>query len=327
MIDEREIRRICEDGISNDHPLELIIHRSEEPTELSTQLGELVEHLDGAVEALSVVEGSGADLPARPGLTLCNDERRNIHYLALPEGFETAPFLDALRGLAEPARDEGSAWANKLEGLTRTAELMVFIGPTCPHCPNAVQSAIQLSLASDKVTAIIIDVTRFPALAEQYAVKSVPFTLLDRTLGVTGVVAPGDLVEKLVARGTAEFEALVLDSLLGSSQLAEAIKMVQEAPELFVLLWRRSTMSSRVGLLLIAEEILEADEAALDGLVPELVDVLDLDDVALGGDTADLLGQIGHRDAVPALESLLHNANPDVVEIATDALEMIAERG
>jgi HEAT repeat protein len=54
--------------------------------------------------------------------------------------------------------------------------------------------------------------------------------------------------------------------------------------------------------------------------------VLAADDAALRGDTADLLGQIGHADAIEALTALTKDPNPDVAEIAAESLEAIQER-
>ena len=38
------------------------------------------------------------------------------------------------------------------------------------------------------------------------------------------------------------------------------------------------------------------------------------------------MGQIGHESAKPVLEELLKDSNPDVAEIAEEALEAIGDR-
>jgi HEAT repeat protein len=85
-------------------------------------------------------------------------------------------------------------------------------------------------------------------------------------------------------------------------------------------------MSLRMGLLMLVEEVLEADDTALDAIVGKLLPALHAEDAGLRGDTADLLGQIGHASAVPTLEALLNDPNPDVVEIVTEALEQIGQK-
>ena len=76
-------------------------------------------------------------------------------------------------------------------------------------------------------------------------------------------------------------------------------------------------------LMLATEEALAQDSASLDGLVPALGALLHADDDALRGDSADLLGEIGHPAAASALEEALDDPNPDVAEIAAEALEEV----
>jgi HEAT repeat protein len=78
--------------------------------------------------------------------------------------------------------------------------------------------------------------------------------------------------------------------------------------------------------MMAVEETLEADRSALDGLVSGLLPILPSEDAVLRGDTADLLGKIGHRAATDALHALLDDPNPDVAEIASEALEEIDDR-
>ena len=70
----------------------------------------------------------------------------------------------------------------------------------------------------------------------------------------------------------------------------------------------------------IAEEVLEQEPGALNGIVEGLTSVLNVDDVPLRGDTADLLGQIGSPEALDALRPLVDDPNEDIAEIAREAL-------
>ena len=90
-------------------------------------------------------------------------------------------------------------------------------------------------------------------------------------------------------------------------------------------LWSRSTLESRMGLFLVAEEVLQWNPDGLDSLAPALIAGLKGDgplaqDPTRKGDTADLLGQIGHSDARPVLEVLSRDPNEEVAEAAEDAL-------
>ena len=224
--------------------------------------------------------------------------------------------------------DTRQSWAERLSALKRPVELLVFVGATCPHCPGAVRSANRLALASPLVTVSIVDVQLHSSLAERFNVRSVPLTILDGELAVTGVVHPADLVDKILCRGDEGHGRNLLLSLVEQGRFDEVAGRIRTGPGAahFVALWKGSTTSLRLGLMMAVEEALEADRAALDGLVAGLLPVLTSEDAALRGDTADLLGRIGHRAATDALQALLDDPNPDVAEIASEALEEIDDR-
>ena len=72
---------------------------------------------------------------------------------------------------------------------------------------------------------------------------------------------------------------------------------------------------------------LEGSWEALARVYEQRIAALTADDAALRGDTADLLGKIGLPSAVEPLRGLLADENPDVAEIAQEAIDAIAEAG
>jgi alkyl hydroperoxide reductase subunit AhpF len=311
-------------------PLRLIFHGEDEETPLGRALADLATAIaQAAPEAVTVEPSTGPEPPSRPALTLAQGEQSHIHYLCLPEGQEGPPFVAALLGLAHRDGEDSEAWRDRLAKLERPAELLLFVSPACPHCAQAVQVANRLALASNQVTTSVIDVQRFEALAKRFSVSSVPLTILDGGLSLTGVIEPDKLIDHLLARDSAEAEAQRFESYIEAGRMDAAVATLTEGDGAshLVSAWRKSTTSSRMGLMLAAEEALEADRAALDGIVDDLIPTLQADDAALQGDTADLLGQIGVATAAKPLEALLKHPNPDVAEIAGEALEAIRSRG
>jgi len=141
-------------------------------------------------------------------------------------------------------------------------------------------------------------------------------------------VTARQLAEQIAARGSSEHDAQAFVSLVETGRVSDAAREIlagRGAPH-FLAAWQSSATSLRMGLLLAVEEALEEDPACLDGIVPELVKVLEVDDAALQGDTADLLGQIGRAEAADALRALRDHPNPDVAEIAAEAVGEIESR-
>ncbi|MFC1575804.1 thioredoxin family protein [Gemmatimonadota bacterium] len=242
------------------------------------------------------------------------------------------PILDfeALEAMVDPAMVE--AIEGPLGKLTKEVEVLLFIAPGCSACPHQVRTVAALALASENVSVEIVDVMQEPEFAGQYEIRSVPTTVVDDELIVVGVKHPVHMAELLLAREGPEGELALFAGLVETGRIVDAADRLLYGPEpaaafqAFLELWSKSTLSDRMGLTLVVEEALGQDPEGLDPLVPLLIAGLQGDgplpkDDARRGDTASLLGQIGHLDARPLLEILSRDPNPEVAEAAADAQE------
>jgi hypothetical protein len=327
MLSELDAREVREKLAGSKGSLEIIFHAAaEEKSALDRPLAEAARRIEAASGgALSVERGDGVGLAALPCLTIAHRGLGKIHYQAQPEGPEEPPFVEAVLGPTRDGVGATESWAERLSALKRPAELFVFVGATCPHCPGAARSANQVALATPLVTVSIVDVQLHAKLAEDFKVRAVPLTVLDGDLALTGVVRPAELVDKILSRDDDGHGKGVLLSLVEQGRFDQAADRMRTGPGAahFVDIWKGSATSLRIGLMMAVEEALEGDRAALDGLVADLLPILQAGDAVLRGDTADLLGKIGHRAATEALKALLEDPNPDVAEIASEALEEI----
>lgn len=240
------------------------------------------------------------------------------------------PILDfeALEALTNPA--EVQALEGPLEKLQKDTDILLFIAPGCAACPHQIRSVATLTLASPKIAVEIVDATREPEFAAQYGVRSVPTTVVDDELIMVGVIPAPELALRILAQQGPDRDTVVFASLVESGRFSDAAAHIWEGHgvEAFGELWRKSTMEQRVNLFLVAEEALAADEECMDALLPALLAGLEGEgplalDPSRRGDTADLLGRIGHPDARPALEALAKDGNPEVAEAAEEALEAL----
>jgi alkyl hydroperoxide reductase subunit AhpF len=328
MIEQLERKRLQQGLAEATHELTLRLHPAADLPKANEKLAEAAREIEVAAAGKLVVRpGDSRGLPALPALSLQAAGRDNIRYLALPEGQEAAPFIDLLVALGRGTRPEGD-WADGLQRLERPAEVLVFIAAACPHCPQAVRSALQLALASDAVRVAVIDAQFYEALAGRYKVRSVPTTVIDGGYTTIGVQPAPTLARQLIEREQPETVARAFHSMLDSGRVDAAAVWLAAGTALpaFVHAWRGSTTAARVGLMLCGQKALEQSRGALDPAVGDLIELLEADDAALRGDTADLLGQIGHPDAAGPIKKLLDDTNPDVAEIAEEALDGIMER-
>lgn len=246
------------------------------------------------------------------------------------------PVLDfeALEAMVDPALVE--SLEEFMAPLDREVDILLFVAPGCSACPHQVRTVAALTLANPNIAVEIVNVAEEPEFAAQYEVRAVPTTVIDDELIVVGVKHPQHMAELLLAREGPEGETALFANWLEAGRTADAADRLLYGPDAeatyhaFMNLWSRSTLQDRMGLTLMVEEALDVDEAGLDPLVPYLVAALQLEgpltaDDARRGDTAALLGNIGHPDARPVLEALSNDPNPEVAEAAREALEDLVE--
>ncbi len=221
-----------------------------------------------------------------------------------------------------------SSALNGLSDLNEPVEILIFIGQGCPNCPQAVKAAHELAAAHSLVTVSVKDVGEHDEMASRYQIRSVPTIVINEELTIVGVVTQEELAQRIVELQGPGAEDAIFVSLMDSGRIEDATAWLVNGRGIsaFAELWNKSTLEKRIGLSLTAQNAVDEAAESLDTLVDQIFPSLESDDAALRGDTADLLGAIGHESARTALQQLLEDSNEDVVEAAEDALGCIEER-
>ncbi len=125
-----------------------------------------------------------------------------IRFLGTPAGYEFLSLVHAvlLAGGREPALSEASR--TRLAELNDHRTVRVFTTPTCPHCPRAVNVAMEMAVTSPHVTAYAVEATEFPDLARQYRVTGVPKTIVNDEVEILGALPEDAFVEQALGHGT-----------------------------------------------------------------------------------------------------------------------------
>ncbi|MFO8058955.1 MAG: thioredoxin family protein [bacterium] len=169
----------------------------EEVSELSERIKlEVLDFVNDASEA----EKYGID--RIPAIVIKDDKDYGIRFFGVPAGYEFTTLIEDILmvakgdpGLSKDALEEAAQ-------INEKVNLEVFISPTCPVCPNMVKAAHKLAMASDNVTAAMVEATEFPHLIQKYDVQGVPHTMITEEYGFVGEVDVKQLAtEILVALG------------------------------------------------------------------------------------------------------------------------------
>ena len=79
----------------------------------------------------------------------------------------------------------------------------------------------------------------------------------------------------------------------------------------------------RIGVTALMEELKKLDSGNIAAALPNVLRFVSHKDPVVRGDISNLLGIIGCRDALPHLEKLMKDDNPNVTLIAKEAIEDI----
>jgi glutaredoxin-like protein len=128
-----------------------------------------------------------ADIPAVALLRDGADTR--IRFLGAPSGYEFMSLVDAV-ALAG-GDDSGLSPASRAllaAHVTTPTEILVFVTPTCPHCPRAVTLAHRMAVENPHIRATCVEATEFLDLSRRYRVTGVPKTVVNDSVEILGAL-------------------------------------------------------------------------------------------------------------------------------------------
>ncbi len=265
--------------------------------------------------------------PDKPSLTLRGKSSQNIHYLAAPEGHELQPFLDAISWLGG-ADVPDSERMRGLKDLCSPVELLILIAAVCPHCPQVVRLGLSMAVHQPLISLSVVDAVEFVDIASQFKVKSTPTTIVSSGLTLVGTIKAEDLIKGVLESDAGSSLTMVIDSMIKSGRAEDAGRLICEkkAARAILPIYLSREFSSRMGALVAIDEALGLNPRIMDTIVDDLIPLVFQEDVALRGDTAELLGKIGHPAAAPALRKAVEDTDPDVREAAVEALELLTSK-
>jgi len=249
--------------------------------------------------------------------------------LALPGGRELAPFLRSLIYYSHGETALKSRSLSALEGFITPTKVEVMMSMACPHCPLVVGLVNQLALASSYLEVSIVDVALFPDYAQEYGVRAVPAVVIDGQDQLVGDISDEVLVDNLTNRDPSSFHPETFKKIIKEGDAERLAGMMVAESNLYsgaLELLSDPDWSVRMGVMVALEEVAERNPDLVRNGYPYLLKLLDHEDRNQRGDTAYLLGRIGYASVLERLQVLLNDENPEVAEVAREAIEQIKER-
>lgn len=150
-----------------------------------------------------------------PATVVMGAKDYGMRFYGIPSGYEFNTLIEDIVAVSRGEHGLSAETVDKLSRLTDPVHLQVFVTPTCPYCPAAVQVAHAMAMASDLVTADMVESVEFPQLANRYSVYGVPRTVINEDTYFEGAapekLAVAKVLEAAGLMTTAEVEALFDD--------------------------------------------------------------------------------------------------------------------
>jgi glutaredoxin-like protein len=147
------------------------------------------------------------DIPAI--VLLRNEADTRMRFLGAPAGYEFMSLVDAV--ILAGTTDSGLSEATRQSVASRLKEpleILVFVTPTCPHCPRAVTLAHRLAVESPLIRATCVEATEFIDLSRRYRVNGVPKTVVvDQTVELLGALPEDEFVDGILEGSGADQSA------------------------------------------------------------------------------------------------------------------------
>ncbi|EHJ49314.1 Thioredoxin-disulfide reductase [Solidesulfovibrio carbinoliphilus subsp. oakridgensis] len=171
---------------------------------LCRELAELAPKITARFEPLESDAAKLHGVDFSPTLLLAPD-RCKIRYLGAPLGEEARTLIETIMRLSLGQSGLGQISKQLLQELEEKRDVMVFVNPSCPYCPGQVAHAFHCALERpDLVSAMCVDSSQHPALADRYHVGSVPHTVINETFTSMGLLPEERFAVELVTLKSAE---------------------------------------------------------------------------------------------------------------------------
>jgi len=133
-----------------------------------------------------------------PATVVRGEKDFGIRFYGIPSGYEFASFLETLMLVSKNESGLSPETKEKVKSIDKPMKIKVFVTPTCPYCPRAAITSVQLAMENQHITTDILEITEFPHLAQKHSVMGVPKVIINETHGFEGALPESLFVEHVI---------------------------------------------------------------------------------------------------------------------------------
>ncbi len=136
-----------------------------------------------------------------PAIVLDANGASRAKFYGSPLGYVLAAIIEDIKTISRGVSPLSTATRKQLRQVNTPVHIQVFVSPTCTISPGQARLAHAMALECPNITADVIEIQEFPALAQTYAVRSVPLIVLNEHYRLGEGVSEAELLEKVLEVG------------------------------------------------------------------------------------------------------------------------------
>lgn len=133
-----------------------------------------------------------------PAILVFGEKEYGLRFFGIPAGYEYASLLKAIIQASQGKTDLQESTKEALRKINSDIHIQVFVTPTCPYCPMAVELAHSMAIESPFIRADMVEASEFPHLVNKYHIFGVPKTVINESVSLEGAVPEKVFLENVL---------------------------------------------------------------------------------------------------------------------------------
>ena len=124
-----------------------------------------------------------------------------LKFYGIPSGFLMSAVVDDIKIISRGVSPLSNETRKQLRLVNHGVHIQVFVTPTDAACPELARLAHAFAVENSYISADVVEIQEYPAMAQTYGVRSVPFTVINEQYRFSGPASEAQLLEKVIQAG------------------------------------------------------------------------------------------------------------------------------
>ena len=210
--------------------------------------------------------------------------------------------------------------------MMRSVDAILMITSQCPHCASVMQSLTEMVKQGELASLEIVNLEKKPEVAEQLAVRSVPWVKLGWFV-LEGLHSKKAFQEKVPQAASDEGALAYLSEELQEGRVNQVLSLLGGQHDLISYILdllgdAEAKINIRLGIGVVMEEYAAAEW--FEPYISRLAQYSDHQDERVRADICHYLSLTGNKQVIPVIKKLLDDSSEEVREVAEESLEALA---